>query len=224
MGKNQLINDAIKRRRQITDVCNYPFEFPRGDVTGRKYVLYDKYYCVFPVESSREDAVTDVKGREESILVEYTNWLSLGREKNPLDATLLESLRRENKMIHYHDTVVMFNNFFIANKFEYAGHVLTDDGDTGDSFVTLVYFRTQQVSGIVVDKFLFSLMESQRDALTHCRINDSWSGNVVQSVAVARAEIDTNIRKPIPLDKTLYATVSTPLRAAAFVGREHVYA
>ncbi|KAK3786576.1 hypothetical protein RRG08_036681 [Elysia crispata] len=224
-GKNKQLEALLVKKRKTIDCVGYPFVLPKGPQGTKRIVLYDTYYCIFPppAEIISTTAFIDNTNNQESILMSYSSWLKKIRDP-PLHANLTGTLKREDKVIVQRDTVVALNNFLITNKFVYGGHVLSADDDDGDPKVTLIYYRSQPMceTGIVLDPNLFFLRESQEDTTTSCHVSDQWVGEIVSSLELAKKGVDTDIMTGVPLDKVLYATVTTSLGHAFHTRQSHM--
>ena len=73
----------------------------------------------------------------------------------------------------------------------------------------------------MVDPNLFLLKESQKDTTTTCQISDQWIGKIVDAVAVDQRVVDTDITN-VPLNKTLYATVTALLKHTFITKPSHM--
>ena len=216
--KNKPLEERLIKKK-TTDIFGYPFVLPSGPQGHRRYALYDTFYCVFP---SHEGPPTG-GGYEEGILMAYSAWMNRSKTDHPLPTSLLETLGREDKSIVQEDTVTVLNHFFIFNKFAYGGYVISADEDDGDPTVTMIYYRSQPLesTGLMVDPNLFLLKESQKDTTTACQISDQWIGKIVDAVAVDQRVVDTDITN-VPLNKTLYATVTALLKHAFITKPSHM--
>lgn len=217
--KNEAL-DKMMKRKKTTDVCNLPFVFPHGPQSHLKYIVYDKYYCVFPIPQINKPSGANDEG---DVVRAYSAWLNRVKVEHPLLESLLEKLKKENKTFVYPAAMAALNHFFITNKFVVGGFFLSITDDNGPS-ATLVYYRTQPVSadtGIQIDSNLFCLLESLGDDITVAEINNNWCGDIAKSVSAAQKGADTDISF-VPLDKTMYATVTGPLKTFFYTQPQHM--
>ena len=224
LGKKKMLHDAITNKMRKTDICCYPLIDPTAGQSAKKYVLYADYYCVLPIHTTDQRVANDVaqiRGTEESVLVEYVSWLNAGRSRS-LDQAVLDCMTRTDKTIPFLDTALMWNYFFLTNKFEYAGYVITtaDGVDT----IHLAYHRTPTPSqGVTLDRFLFSIVTSQHDTVTQVSVSDKWDGYLADTVQMGHSG-DTQLFRNMPTNKPLYALLSTPLVEARRLGEHHMKA
>lgn len=207
--------------KKTTDVCTFPFQLSRqSSLSHRRYVLYNSFYCIFPPE---EKTPGDNTMTPDEVLRAYGGWLAKAKTEHTLPADVLEAIKRDNKTFVYQDAAAVLNHFFVCNKFVWGGYVLSSGDDGEDTTITLVYYRTQAISkdgGIVVDPNIFCLMESIGDITTNSEINNEWCGTIAKEVSMAQLGVDTNISS-VPLDKTLYGTVTCALKTTFYTQTEH---
>ncbi|GFR77370.1 hypothetical protein ElyMa_003966400 [Elysia marginata] len=228
MGKNEMLDRVLAGKMRVTDVCCYPLIINptmSNNNSCKKYVLYHKFYCVLPTftqqqQQQQQRRVAEIESAEQSVLVEYTTWLTAGRARE-LDHTMLDAIAKADRQIPFFDTVLTWNNYFLTNKFEYAGYVIaTSDG--GVETVHLVYHRTPKPSqGLVIDRFLFCIASSQHDTTTQVSLSDRWEGELAGTVQFGHTG-NTQLFWSVPTDKSLYALVSTPLIGDRKLGGHHM--
>lgn len=199
--------------KKTTDVCTYPLVI--GQQAPVRYILYDTFYCIFPPS---EETPTS-----HCILRAFGSWLAKAKTEHGLPADMLEAIKRENKALVHQDAAAVLNHFFVSNKFACGGYMLSSRGEV--TAVTLIYHRTQPVvrdGGILVDPNIFCLLESIGDITTHAVINNEWCGNpIAKEISMAQLGVDTNISS-VPLDKTLYGTVTCALETSFFPQPDHI--
>lgn len=236
LQKGFVTNDACRLRRadkclafedtntslkKTTDVCTYPFVLSQMQSQSfRRYVLYNDCYCIFPSSNAPETPNVE----QDQVLRTYGAWLSNAKTEHAIPTEVLEAIKRENKVFVHRDVTTVFNHFFVANKFVYGGYVLSLGDDDGETTLTLVYYRTQPVpkdGGIVIDPNIFFFIESIRDMTTFFQINNQWCGTITKEVSMAQSGVDTNI-SCVPLDKTLYGTVTCALKTTFYTQPDHV--
>lgn len=209
--KNKALEEMINRRK-TTDVCWLPFVFPSGAQGHRQFVIYENFYCILPPPLQQEE-------EEGAAIRAYSAWLNKAKSEHPLPEGMMEKLRKDNKTVEQTDVLTAMHHFFVSNKFTPGGFVLSADEE--EPTVTLVYYRTQPIpDGVLVNPYLFSLLDSQSDTHTHTQINNEWCGEIIKMVAAAQRGADTDITH-IPLDKTLYATVTSTLKPSFFTQQTH---
>ena len=230
-GKNKLIEEAMMRRRNTTDVVSYPFTLPAGSQGHRRYVLYNRFYCIFPVPDQTQavggalvpPSTLSGSTADESVLMAYSAWLTKCKSEHPLNETLLGALKKADRKFIHEDTVYAINHFLVSHKFAYGGYVFTDpEGVGGDTTVSLVYYRANPMikSGLMIEPNLFFLKESHHDASTKCQISDHWSWALVDGMTQPPVGMDTDITS-VPPDKTLYAVVTAPLKHEFYTQPPH---
>lgn len=207
--------------KRTTDICTYPFVLSqRVSQSHRRYILYNTFYCIFPPSEEK----TVAPAFQDDILRAYGAWLAKVKSEYGLPAEMLEAMKKENKTLVHEDAAAALNHFFVSNKFVCGGYVISSGDDGEDTTITLVYHRTQPVpkdGGILVDPNIFCLLESIRDITTHSQINNEWRGTIAKEISMTQLGVDTNITS-VPLDKTLYGTVTCALKTSFFPQPDHI--
>lgn len=206
--KEKILQQQINQQKNLTDLCTLPFIFKKGDHSSKVYVLFNTFYCVFPNNNNRIS--TELK--------EYTTWLSKIKTVYPLPDNITNAIKRENKTVENLECLMAFHFYFIENKFKLGGFVKIHPEK-----ISLIYYRTQDIpkDGIPIDRNIFNLIESSNDETTYVEVHDKWIGEIADAIATSQKGIQTNINE-VPLDKTLYATVSVRLKPEFFIHQEHL--
>lgn len=206
--------------KRTTDVCMYPFTLSQPlSQSQRRYVIYDTFYCIFPPP---EDGTRPTS--QDDILRAYGTWLAKAKTEHALPPEMLEAIKRKNKALTHEESAAVLNHFFVSNKFVCGGYMISSTDGGENTAITLIYHRTQPVlrdGGILVDPNIFCLLESVRDITTHSHIINEWCGTIAKEVSMAQWGVDTNI-SGIPLDKTLYGTVTCALKTTFFSQPDHI--
>lgn len=208
----------LNNNKKTLDVCLLPFLFSFG--AHRRYVICNNFYLVFPPEDDTSPTVS-----QDQILREYGAWLVKVKSEHDLPTGVVSILKKENRTFVHPDTMAALNHFFITNKFVCEGYVLSMSDDGEYPSITQVYHRTQPIpkdDQILINPNLFNLMESSGDITTYAQIHNEWCGSVVAKiVSMAQLGVDTDIQS-VPLDKALYAVVTSALKTAFYPQAEHV--
>lgn len=223
--KDLILEQRLKQCKNTTEVCNLPFVFPNGDQSAKRFVLFDHFYCVFPAHKviasvPNTDGFTEINSPVDPLRA-FTIRLSKAKTTYPLAES--NALKRENKKVDKIECLMALNYLFISNKFNFGGYVMASDDDNVPT-LTLIYYRTQGVQkdiGIPVDQNIFNLLESTNDETTHVHVHNEWVGEITKLVSMAQKGTETNI-VDVPLDKTLYATVTVNLKPEFFTQQEHL--
>lgn len=226
--KDLILEQRLKQHKNTTDVCNLPFVFPNGNQSTKRYVLFDQFYCVFPAykfvaPDTITEGVADINSLVDPLRA-FTAWLAKAKTAYPLSESVSNALKRENKRVDKIECLMAFNYFFVSNKFTFGGYAMATDDDGGVPTLTMTYYRTQGIPkdlGIPVDQNLFNLLESMNDESTHVQVHNEWTGDITKLVSMAQKGTETNI-DDVPLDKTLYATVTVNLKPEFFTQQEHL--
>ncbi len=220
--RNKVKEDALMRRRGM-DAVSLPFVMPKGPQDDVVYIIYETFYCEIPVS----DEGSSSKGDSNAVRA-YSEWLNNNKRVHGtgVSSELLSVLRSSKAAVQHPDTLTALNHFLSENKFVLEGHLLWSADDTTVTegmmnllpdktrdFLTLVYHRTvpPDASGIAVDTNIFTLMSAQGDTTSALQITESPSQEIVSLISEAIKGTDTNIVRPLPTDKSLYAMVTVIL-------------
>lgn len=120
----------VNRRPPVStsDVCSLPFEFP-SDNRRRWFVIYDKFYCVFPAPERGaaqtvgsavygHDSVADTGNCDLDNFLHYRCRLQDSRH---LPDVVTSALKASNNKIRHEDSVRALDRFFLDNHFTWAG-------------------------------------------------------------------------------------------------------
>jgi len=220
------VKEAALSRRRGMDAVPLPFVTPKGHQDDVVYIIYETFYCEIPVSDERGSSP---KGDGNAVRT-YSEWLNNNRRVHGAGVSkeLLSALRSSKAAVQHPDTLAALNHFLLENKFVLEGHLLwiADDTTVTDTegavnllpdktrdFLTLVYHRTvpPDSSGITMDSNIFTLMSAQGDTTSAMQITETPSQEIVSLLNEAIKGTDTNIVRPLPTDKSLYAMVTVIL-------------
>jgi len=209
------IKESLMQQKRTTDVIPLPFVFPTGPQNQRRYIIHDKFYCIFPPCNTNH-----VKSLEnEEVVKRYGQWLTQIKGDDSILVKFNQALQQKDTRVVHSTSVTAFNHFFVSNKFVLGGYVLNE------TTATLVYHRTLPVDshGIHINPNIFCLTESEGDRTTAAEVYNVWKGESPSSIsaAIQSGGCTTNITD-IPLDKTMYGIVTCDIKTKFHEQQEHM--
>ena len=208
------------------DAISLPFVMPKGPQDDVVYIIYETFYCYIPLS---DEGPSKIGGGDGNAVRAYSEWLNNNKRirGTGLSSELLSALKSSKAVVQHPDTMAALNHFLSESKFVLERHLLWTGDDTTVTdmpmmnllpdktrdFLTLVYHRTvpPDASGITMDANIFTLMSAQGDTTTALQITKIPSQEIVSLINQAIKGIDTNILRPLPTDKSLYAMVTVIL-------------
>ena len=223
------VKEAALSRRRGMDAVPLPFVMPKGPQDDVLYIIYETFYCEIAVSDEEAPPPPPKRGPGDGNAIRaYSEWLNNNKRVHGtgVSGELLSALRSSKAAVQHPDTLAALNHFLSENKFVLEGHLLWTAADTTvtegavnllpdktSDFLTLVYHRTvpPDASGITVDNNIFTLMSAQGDTTSAMQITKTPSREIVSLINEAIKGTDTNIVRPLPTDKSLYAMVTVIL-------------